>query len=148
MNNFKHAYDGFDTNDDYYTDTDSLKIENKPWDKLDKTRLVVKSRLQGRNVYKEGVTWYDLILAPKIKYCLTINKFGIIDEHLTFQIFTNLSDNLDKKEYFNMANGGKITIKVPLSWKKSFSMGVVIRQKIKYCTNCRKVFYVINVINW
>ena len=33
MNNFIHAIDGFYTNDVYYTDTDSLYIENKHWDK-------------------------------------------------------------------------------------------------------------------
>ena len=32
MNNFRHAIDGFYTNDVYYTDTDSLYIESKHWD--------------------------------------------------------------------------------------------------------------------
>ena len=32
MNNFIHALDGFYTNDVYYTDTDSLYIENKYWE--------------------------------------------------------------------------------------------------------------------
>ena len=34
MNNFIHAIDGFYSNDVYYTDTDSLYIENKHWNKL------------------------------------------------------------------------------------------------------------------
>ena len=33
MNNFIHAINGLYTNDIYYTDTDSLYIENKHWDK-------------------------------------------------------------------------------------------------------------------
>ena len=49
MNNFIHAIGGFYTNDVYYTDTDSLCIENKHWDKLDKIGLVGKNRLQGKN---------------------------------------------------------------------------------------------------
>ena len=36
MNSFIYAIDGFYTNDVYYTDTDSLYIESKPWEKLDK----------------------------------------------------------------------------------------------------------------
>ena len=32
MNNFIHAIDGFNSNDVYYTDTDSLYIERKHWD--------------------------------------------------------------------------------------------------------------------
>ena len=118
MNNFIHAIVGFYTNDVYYTDTDSLYIEIKHWDKLDNAKLVGKNRLQGKNEYEDGGIWYGLFLAPKIKYCLTIIKFGII-EHKTFEGFTIVSDNLDRKEYFNMANGGKLIAKVSLSWKKN-----------------------------
>ena len=37
-----------------------------------------------------------------------------------------------------MADGGKLIAKVPLSWKKSFSQGVVIPHKMKDCLNCKK----------
>ena len=84
MNNFIHAINGFYTNDVYYTDTDSLYIENKHWDKLEKADLVGKNLLQGKND-KDGGIFYGLLLAPKIKYFLTINKFGFIDEHKTFK---------------------------------------------------------------
>ena len=49
MNNFIHANDGFYTNGVYYTDTDSLYLENKHWDKLDKAGLVGKNRLPAKN---------------------------------------------------------------------------------------------------
>ena len=137
MNNSIQAIDGFSKNDVYYTDTDSLYIENKHFDKLDKAGLTGKNRLQGENDYKEGGIWYGLLLAPKIKYCLTINKYGVIDEHKTFKGFTNVSDNLDRKEYFNIADGSKLIAKVPLSWEKSFSQGVVIPHKMKNCTECK-----------
>ena len=136
MNNFIHAINGFYTNDVYYTDTDSLYIENKHWDKLEKAGLVGKNLLQGKNDYKDGGIFYGLFLAPKIKYCLTINKYGVIDEHKTFKGFTNVSDNLDRREYFKMADGDKLIAKVPLSWKKSFSQGVVIPHKMRNCNNC------------
>ena len=138
MNNFIHAINGFYTNDVYYTDTDSLYIENKHWDKLEKAGLVGKNLLQGKNDYKDGGIFYGLFLAPNIKYCLTINKYGVIDEHKTFKGFTNVSDNLDRKEYFNMYNGDKLIAKVPLSWKKSFSQGAVIPHKMRNCNNCTK----------
>ena len=67
MNNFIHAIDGFYSNDVYYTDTDSLYIGNKHWDKLDNAGLVGENRLQGRNDHKEGGIWYGLFLAPKTK---------------------------------------------------------------------------------
>ena len=49
MNNFIHATDGFYTNDVCYTDTDSVYIENKHWENLDKAGLVGKSLLQGKS---------------------------------------------------------------------------------------------------
>ena len=138
MNNFIHAINGFYTNDVYYTDTDSLYIENKHWDKLEKAGLVGKNLLQGKNDYKDGGIFYGLFLAPKIKYCLTINKYGVIDEHKTFKGFSNVSDNLNRKEYFKMADGDKLIAKMPLSWKKSFSQGVVIPHKMRNCHYCKK----------
>ena len=136
MNNFIHAINGFYTNDVYYTDCDSLYIENKPWDKLDKVGLVGKNLLQGINDYKDGGIFYALFLAPKIKYCLTINKYGVTDEHKTFKGFTNVSHNLNRKEYFKRFGGDKLVAKVPLSWKKSFAQGVVIPHKMRNCNKC------------
>ena len=138
MNNFIHAINGFYTNYVYYTDCDSLYIENKHWDKLESVGLVGKNLLQRKNDYKDGGIFYGLFLAPKIKYCLIINKYGVISEKKTFKGFTNVSDKLDRKEYFNMADGDKLIAKVPLSWKKSFSQGVVIPHKMRNCNNCTK----------
>ena len=138
LNNFIHAIDGFFTNDVYYTDTDSLYNESKYWDKLDKAGLIGKNLLQGKTDYKDGRIWYGLFLASKIKYCLTINKFGVIDEHKTFKGFNDVSHSLDRKEYFSIVDGGKLIAEVPLNWKKSFSQGVVIPHKMKNCGECRK----------
>ena len=138
MNNFIQAINGFYTNDVYYTDTDSLYIENKHWDKLEEAGFVGKGLLEGKNDYKDGGIFYGLLLAPKINYCLTINKYGFIDEHKTFTGFTNVSVNLDRKEYFKMADGDKLVAKVTLSWKRSFSQGVVIPHKLRNCSDCKK----------
>ena len=73
MNIFLQAINGFYTNDVYYEDTDSMNIENKHWNNLQKTGLVVKNRLRGKNDYKDAGIWYGLFLAPKSKSCLTIN---------------------------------------------------------------------------
>ena len=108
----------------------------KHWDKLDKAGLVGKNLLQGKNDYKDGGLWYALFLAPKRKYCLTINKYGVIDEHKTFKGFKNVSDKLDKKDNCNMARGDKLMAKIPLSWKKCFSHGVVIPHKLSNCSDC------------
>ena len=136
MNDFIHAIGGFYTNDVYYTDTDSLYIENKHWNKFESVGLVGKNLLQGKNDYKDGGIFYALFLAPKTKYCLIINKYSVISEKKCFKGFTNVSDKLDRKEYFNMFNGDKLIAKVPVSWKKSFSRGVVTPHKMRNCTDC------------
>ena len=37
-----------------------------------------------------------------------------------------------------MADGDNLIAKVPLSWKKSISQGVLIPHKMRYCTKCKK----------
>ena len=37
-----------------------------------------------------------------------------------------------------MADGENLIAKVPLSWKKSFSQGVVIPHKMENCGDCKK----------
>ena len=102
--------------------------------------MVGKNSLQGKNDYKDGGIFYCLLLAPKIKYCLTINKNGVIDELRTFKGFTNVSDILHRKKFIKMAEGDKLIAKVPLSWKKSFSQGVVIPHKMRNCCDCQNHF--------
>ena len=101
--------------------------------------MVGEALLQGKNDYKDGGIFNGLFLAPKIKYCLTIYKYGVIDKQKTFEGFTIVSDNLDRKGYFKMFEGDKLIAKVPLSWKKRFSHGVIIPHKTRNCYKSTKV---------
>ena len=47
-----------------------------------------------------------------------------------------MSDNLHRKEYFKKFEGDKLFAKVPLSWKKNFSLCVVIPHKNRNCNKC------------
>ena len=49
MNKFIRETNGFYKNNIYYTDTDSLYIENNYWDVLDKANLVGEEVCQGKN---------------------------------------------------------------------------------------------------
>ena len=64
MISFIYVLDGFYTNDVHYTDADSLYIESKHCDKLNKAGLVGKNLLQGKNDYgpDSGIV-YGLFLA-------------------------------------------------------------------------------------
>ena len=37
-----------------------------------------------------------------------------------------------------MFEGDKLVAKVPLSWKKGFSLGVILPHKMRNCTDCKK----------
>ena len=56
--------------------------------------------------------------------------------NINFQRFTSVSDILHRNECFNMVYGGTLIAKVPSSWKKSFSMDVVIPNKRRNCGDC------------
>ena len=60
---------------------------------------------QGKNDYETGGICCGLILAPKIKYCLTIEKYGIIQEYKTFKEFNDSNQLLDRSQYFKMIEG-------------------------------------------
>ena len=136
MNNFIREINGFYDNNIYYTDTDSLYIEKKYWDVLDRANLVGEDLCQGKNDYKSGGIFYGLYLVAKIKYCLTIDEFGIIKEHKTFKGFNDSKRLLDRSQYFKMKEGEKISATLPRSWKKSFDSGIIIPTKMRFCNEC------------
>ena len=136
MNNFIREINGFYNNKIYYTDCDSLYIEKKYWDVLDKANLVGENLCQGKNDYKTGGIFYGLYFASKIKYCLTIDDYGIIKEHKTFKGFNDSKRLLDRSQYFKMKEGKKISAMLPKSWKKSFDNGIIIPAKMRLCNGC------------
>ena len=137
MNNFIREINGFYENNIYYTDTDSLYIEKKYWDVLDKANLVGEELCQGKNDHQTGSIFYGLYLAPKIKYSLTIDDYGIIQEHKTFKGFNDSKRLLDRSQYFKMKEGKKISALLPKSWKKSFDSWIIIPTKMRFCNECK-----------
>ena len=54
---------------------------------LEKAELVGGQLCQGRNDNEKGGFFDGLFAAPKINFCLTIDKHGILLEHKTFKSF-------------------------------------------------------------
>ena len=108
---------------------------------MDKTNLVGEGLCQGKNDSKMGCIFYGLFLAPKIKYCLTIDDYGIIQEHKTFEGFNDSNRLLDQFQYFKMIEGENISAIMPKSWKKSFDSGIIKPPKRRFCNeyNDRKM---------
>ena len=74
---------------------------------MDKANLFGDGLCQSKNDYKTGGIFYSLFLAPKRKYCLTIDDYGIIQEHETFRGFNDRERLLDRSQYFKLKNGKK-----------------------------------------
>ena len=107
MNEFIREINGFYNNSIYYGDTDSLYLEKNYWDVLKKAKLVGERLCHGKKDYKTGGIFYGLQLAPKIKYCLTIDEFGSVHEHKTFKVFNDSKRLLDRSQNFKMVEGKK-----------------------------------------
>ena len=80
--------------------------------------------------------YFPFFLALKLKYCSTIDKFGIFREHKTFEGFNDSKRLLDRSPYFKMIEGKKLSALLPKSWKKSFDSGIIILTKMSFCAEC------------
>ena len=85
MNDVIKEINGFYNNNIYYTDTDSLYIHKKHWSNLVKKGFVGKSLGLGKNDYGNSGIFFAWFLAPKIKYCLVFDDYGIISVKRTFK---------------------------------------------------------------
>ena len=106
---------------------------------MDEADLVGDNLCQGKNDYKTGGIFHGLFLAPKIKFCLSIDEYGIIQEHKTFKGFNDSKRLLDRSQYFNMKEGKKLSALLPKSWKKSFDSGIFIPTKMRFCNECNDI---------
>ena len=128
MNNFIREINWFYNNSTNYGDTGSLYIEKKYWYVLDNAKLVWKNLCQSKNGYKSGGIYYSLLLAPKIKYVLTIDDLGFVQQHMTFKSSNDSKRLLDRSQYLNMLEGKKVSAMLPRSWKKSIKNGIIIQK--------------------
>ena len=68
---------------------------------LGKAGLVRSNLCEGKNDYKSAGIFYCLFLAAKVKHCLTIDEFDIIEEQKTFKRFNDSKRLIDRSQYFN-----------------------------------------------
>lgn len=97
MNDFIHAIDGFNTFQVWYTDTDSLYINEESYYKLQGLGYVGNELGQGKNDNKGGAFISMAIFAgPKMKYCeltdgsTSISFKGIYKDTITKDMFLQI----------------------------------------------------------
>ena len=69
----------------YSTDTDFLYIHKKYCFDLVDIGYVGNAISLGKNEYSNSETFHAWLVAPKIKYCLSIDDFGVILAKRTFK---------------------------------------------------------------
>ena len=118
MNDVIEQIGGFYNNSIYYTD--SLYIRKKYWSNLVDNGFVGKSLGLGKNDNGNSGVFYAWFLAPKIKYCLVIDDFGIISANRTFKGYSEEHRMIKLDEYISLAEGKTVSGRFSIDWTKTF----------------------------
>ena len=135
MNNVFREIDGFYSNCIYYGDTDSGYIHKKHWSTLVEKGFVGKSLGLGKNDYGNSGIFYAWFLAPKIKYCLVIDDFGIISAKRTFKGYSEEHRMIKLDEYISLSEGKTVSGRFSIDWTKTFE-GIKIPHRKQDCSDC------------
>ena len=135
MNNVFREIDGFYSNNIYYGDTDSGYIHKKHWSTLVEKGFVGKSLGLGKNDYGDSGIFYAWFLAPKIKYCLVIDDFGIISAKRTFKGYSEEHRLIKLEEYISLSEGKTVSGRFSIDWTKAFE-GIKIPHRKQDCSDC------------
>ena len=76
---------------------------------LDKATFVGFNLCHGKNDYKTGGLFLSLSLALEVKYVPTIDRYGIIQQHMTSKGFNDSKRLLECSQSFKMLEGVKRT---------------------------------------
>ena len=135
MNNVFNELDAFYNNVIYYTDTDSGYIHKKYWNKLDEKGYVGKSLGLGKNDYGNSGIFYAWFLAPKIKYCLVIDDFGIISAKRTFKGHSEEHRLIKLDKYISLSERKTVSGRFSIDWTKTFE-GIKVPHRKQNCSDC------------
>ncbi|ESO84725.1 hypothetical protein LOTGIDRAFT_168389 [Lottia gigantea] len=130
--------DGFYKSEIYHTDTDSLYISSKNWDKLNKIGLVSETEYcKGKNDYGDGGIIFGMYLASTVKYNIILTSDGVLKEKKTFKGYSNYKIKVD--DYVQLASEYDVTNEFDKSRGKSFTDGIVIPNE-KQTKKIKKLF--------
>ena len=135
MNNVFREIDEFYSNNIYYGDTDSGYIHKKHWSTLVEKGFVGKSLGLGKNDYGDSGIFYAWFLAPKIKYCLVIDDFGIISAKRTFKGYSEEHRLIKLDKYISLSKGKTVSGRFSIDWTKTFE-GIKIPHRKQDCSEC------------
>ena len=132
------SLDGFKNNKIYYGDTDSIYIHKNDYNTSNDKGLIGKNLGQSKNDYGDsaGIVC-GLFLAPKVKYCIIIDQFGVISAKTTFKGYNQNINAITFKDYLNLERGQSIINRSKLKWKRDIT-GVQIPHRKINCNQCNE----------
>ena len=138
MNDVILSLDGFRNHKIYNGDTDSVYIHKNDYKILNDKGLIGKDLGQSKNDYGDsaGIV-YGLFLAPKVKYCITIDEFGVLSAKTTFKGYNQNINPITFKDYLNLECGQSIKNRSKLKWKREIT-GIQIPHRKINCDQCNE----------
>ena len=107
--------------------TDSIYISNELFNKLDAAGYVGGELCQGKNDYGNGGIIFAMFIAPKVKYCITVDEQGRLSEKKTFKGYSQ--NKVKVEDYIQLYYGETLTTTVNKPWKRSLENGISIPDK-------------------
>ena len=89
----------------------------------------------GKNDYGDSCIFYPSFLAPKIKYCLVIDDFGVISAERTFKGYSEEHRTIKLYEYISLSERKTVLCRFSIHWTKLFE-GIKIPQRKQDCLDC------------
>ena len=135
MNDVIKQIGDFNNNSIYYTDTGSLYIHKKYWSDLVDNGFVGKTLGLDKIDYGKSGISYAWFLAPKIKYCLVIDDFGVISAKRTFKGYSQEHRMIKLDEYISSSErkmaSGRFSIDCTITFE-----GMKITHRKQDCSDC------------
>ena len=82
--------------------------------------FVGKSLGLGKNDYVISGIFYSWILAPKIKFCLENDDFGVISAKRNFKGYSEEHRMIKLNEYIPFSEGKTVSGRISIDWTKTF----------------------------
>ena len=97
--------DGFYSNTVYYADTDGAYIHKKHWSTLVDNGFFGNFVGLGKKDYSNAGLFYASFLAPKIKFCVFNNDYGLISAKRSFKGFSKENRMIKLDDFISLSEG-------------------------------------------
>ena len=88
-----------------------------------------------KNDYANSDLLFAWFLAPKIKYCLVIDDFGVISAIRTFKGYSEEHREIKLDDFLSLAEGKTVSGRLSIDWTKTFE-GIKIPHRKQDCSDC------------